>query len=79
MTKNELKNIIEKDIKEIESKNVNGVIFIIQKYCEPYDYLFSVYIKVLHEMNIPVLKLILADSEDNRKVQLQLEAFADAI
>ena len=30
-------------------------------------------------MNIPVLKLILADSEDNRKVQLQLEAFADAI
>lgn len=78
-TQNNFKNIIEKDIKEIESKNVNGVIFIIQKYCEPYDYLFSVYIKVLHEMNIPVLKLILADSEDNRKVQLQLEAFADAI
>ena len=50
-----------------------------QKFCEPYEYLYPVYKKAFAQMNIPVLQLVVNDSEDSGKVQLQIEAFSDMI
>ena len=64
---------------EIEYTGCKGVIFATQKYCEPYDYLFSVYKKALDEKGIPVLQVQMADSTDGSGKDAALEAFADII
>lgn len=71
--------IVNKDLEEIKKKSVKGVIFVTQKYCEAYDYLYSVYKSALDIMGIPVIQIIINDTEDSRKVTLALEAFADII
>lgn len=78
-TQNSFKDIVGVDIKEIVSKEVRGVIFVMQKYCEPYEYLFSVYKSELDSLGIPVLKLSLSGTEDDGKASLALEAFADTL
>ncbi len=78
-TQDNFRQILSADMEEIERKQVNGVIFVTQKYCEPYDYLFSVYQKMLGQKGIAVTKLTLSDSADVRKAGLTLEAFADVI
>ena len=71
--------VLFEDLKEIKQKEVEGVIYITQKYCESYDYMFSIYKKMLDENGIPVLRVILTDSTDNRKTEAILEAFADSL
>ena len=71
--------IISRDLEEINDKGIRGVIFATQKYCEPYDYLFSVYKKALDEQCIPVLQVQLSDSMDAGAHAFALEAFADII
>lgn len=78
-TQNDFREIIASDMQEIEGKNVQAIIFITQKFCEPYDYLYSVYKKALDEKGIPSLKLSFTDSEDSKKAELMLEAFADTL
>lgn len=78
-TQNNFSCILEDDLQEIRHKNVQGVIFATQKYCEPYDYLFSVYKKILNEQGIPVLRIVMSDSTDNRKLEFAVEAFADIL
>lgn len=78
-TQNNFDAILKEDIKEIRQKEVQGVIFVTQKFCEPYDYLFSVYKKMLDEQGIPVLRLVLADSTDHREAVFAIEAFADIL
>lgn len=78
-TQNNFKQILNYDLAEIKENNVDAVIYITQKYCEPYDYLYSVYRKHLDELQIPVLKLSMTDSEDNRKTALAVEAFSESI
>lgn len=78
-TQNNFLDILAADLAEIKRKQVRGVIYISQKYCEPYDYLFFVYKKMLDNNNIPVLHLSLADSADSRKSEFSIEAFADMI
>ena len=70
---------IKSDIEEIRNKGCRGVIYATQKYCEPYDYLFSVYKKALDEKGIPVLQVQMADSTDGSGKDAALEAFADII
>ena len=70
---------IKSDLEEIREKGCRGVIFATQKYCEPYDYLFSVYKKALDEQGIPVLQVQMADSTDGNGKASALEAFADII
>lgn len=72
-------SLINHDLDFINKKRVDAVIFITQKYCEPYDYLYSVYKKKLDENDIPSLKITLNDSQDDRKVNLMLEAFAGTL
>ena len=55
------------------------MIYATQKYCEPYDYLFSAYKKALDEKGIPVLQVQMADSTDGSGKDAALEAFADII
>ena len=78
-TQNEFNNILKSDINEIKNKSAKGVIFITQKYCEPYDYLYSIYKAELEALGVEVLRLSLNSTEDDRKVALALEAFADIL
>lgn len=78
-TQNRFEKILLDDLEEIKQKEVKGVIYITQKYCEPYDYMFSVYKKMLDKKGIPVLRVTLTDSTDNRKIEAILEAFADIL
>lgn len=70
---------VKSDLNEIGKKGCKGVIFATQKYCEPYDYLFSVYKKALDEQGIPVLQVQMTDSTDGSGKMAALEAFADII
>lgn len=78
-TQNDFQDMIKNDILEMKSKNVKAVIFVTQKYCEPYDYLFSVYKKILDEMGILSLQIQLINSEDERKAELSIASFADIL
>lgn len=78
-TQNDFQQIVKDDLAEICQKNIKGVIFITQKFCEPYDYLFFVYQKALAEINVPVLHLVGNNTRDYPNVKLMIEAFADKI
>lgn len=78
-TQNSFRTIIESDIEEIRRKDVKGVIYITQKYCEAYDYLYSVYKKAVEDAGLSILHISLNDTEDDMKAGLALEAFADII
>ncbi len=78
-TQNSFRSILDSDRDEMIKKSVKGVIFITQKYCEPYDYLFSAYKSMADDLGLKVLKLTFNDSEDSRKADLSIEAFADTL
>ena len=78
-TQNAMKQILAEDLEEIRQKEIEGVIFLTQKYCEPYDFLYAVYKKALEGRSIPVLKISLSDTGDADKAELMLEAFADTL
>lgn len=78
-TQNSFREIMKSDMEEIRRKGVRGVIFVTQKYCEPYDYLYSVYKEVTEGMGVDMLKLSLNDTEDGSKAALAVEAFADTL
>lgn len=78
-TQNDFQGILHEDLEEIKSKGVRGVIFVTQKYCEPYDYLYSVYKKALDGLSVPALRLALTDSTDGRRFDAAIETFADIL
>lgn len=58
---------------------MRGVIFVTQKFCEPYDYLYYVYKKQLDKLQIPMLHLVLSSSTDAKVFEASLEAFSDIL
>lgn len=78
-TQNDFESILMSDLDEIMQKEIQGVVYITQKYCEPYDYMYSVYKKMLDENNIPVLRISLTDSTDSKVSEAAIEAFADIL
>lgn len=78
-TQNNFGEILEHDLREIRKKKACGVIFLTQKYCEPYDYLYSVYERRFREDGIKSLKISLSSSDDYKKSELAIEAFSDMI
>lgn len=78
-TQNNFDAILREDLEEIKAKQVRGVLFVTQKFCEPYDYLFTAYQRMLEEQHIPVLRLVMSGSMDERVFEASLEAFADMI
>ncbi len=78
-SRNDFDSIINQILIEIQKKELRGVVFIMQKYCEPYDYLYAAMKKELDIRGIPSMILRLSDSEDDQKASLSLEAFAEMI
>lgn len=78
-TQDNFAGILSGDLEEIKRKQIQGVVLVTQKYCEPYDYLYSVYKKRLDGLGIPALQIRRADSTDRRKMEAAIEAFADLI
>ena len=78
-SQNNFREIITRDLSEMEQKNAQGVVFVTQKYCEPYDYLYAVYKKELDLRGISSVKIALDHSEDPGKALLLLETFADTL
>ena len=70
--------ILKEDRDELLQKQVRGVIFLTQKYCEPYDYLFPAYKRMLDEMGIPVLRVTETGS-DAENAALTIETFAELL
>ena len=66
---------MEYDFKKIRDKQALGIIMVVQKYCEPYEFLYSVFKKKSDKAGIPIIKINIADSKDINKAKLQLEAF----
>lgn len=71
--------ILCKDREEIMQKQVQGVIFVTQKYCEPYDYLFPAYQRMLEEAGVKVLRVTVTGCQDGKEAALSLETFADML
>ncbi len=78
-TQNAFKRIIADDFDEISRKDVKGIIFLTQKYCEPYDYLYSIYKAEADHREIPTIQLSLNNTQDDGKAALLIEAFSDTI
>ena len=78
-TQNSFKDIVERDFEEIKEKDVRGIIFLTQKYCEAYDYLYYVYKAEADIRGIPLIQIAMSDTQDKGKASLLLEAFADTI
>ena len=78
-TQDDMQTAIQKDLDEIQEKGVNGVIFVTQKFCEPYNYYYFLFRKELEKRNIPSLQIELSDSEDFGKTELEVEAFSDLL
>ncbi len=68
-----------RDLSAINSQGGKGVIFVMQKYCEAYDYFYYRIKSALDESGIPSIQISLSDSQDEGKARLQIEAFADMI
>lgn len=77
-TQNNFSAILREDRAELLQKGVEGVIYVTQKYCEPYDFLFPVYRKMLDEMGIRCLRLTVTGTETTGAV-LAIETFADML
>lgn len=78
-TQDNFRAVINRDLEYIACRNVKGVVFVTQKYCEPYDYLYSVYKSILDDRGIPNIKICLSDSENPGKAELMAETFADML
>lgn len=78
-TQSNFAEILKLDYEEIKRKDIRGVIFITQKYCEPYDYLFTCYKRMLDDCKIPALRLILSDTKNNKRADMAIESFADIL
>lgn len=78
-TQNNFRIILKDNIDKIKAKKTDGIIYISQKYCEPYDFLYSVYKKAADEIDVPILKITLTDTEDNSKIDMLTETFANML
>lgn len=70
--------ILKADRDELLRKQVQGVILLTQKYCEPYDYLFPAYKRMLDGLGIPVLRVTETGS-GAENAALAIETFADLL
>ena len=78
-TQNEYESQISRTLLELKLKNCKGVLIITQKYCEPYDYYYSVLKKALDDEGIPSLKLELDGSLDQNLHESEFSAFASML
>ena len=78
-TQNSYSDRIKETMEEIGKKGCRGVLVVTQKYCEPYDYYYSVLKKALDDEGIPSLKIELDGSLDQNLHESELGAFASML
>ena len=78
-TQNSYSDRIKETIEEIGKKGCMGVLVVTQRFCEPYDYYYSVLKKALDDAGIPSLKLELDGSLDQNLHEAELGAFASML
>ncbi|MCR5615565.1 MAG: 2-hydroxyacyl-CoA dehydratase family protein [Saccharofermentans sp.] len=78
-TQNDFEAQIARTILQIRIMECKGVLIITQKYCEPYDYYYSVLKKTLDDEGIPSLKIELDGSLDQNLHESELGAFASML
>ncbi len=78
-TQNGFKSLIDSCLNDIKKKDAKGVVFATQKYCEPYDYLYSVMKEIFEGQGINTVQITMNGTEDIGKARLGLEAFSDTI
>ena len=78
-TQNDFEAQIARTILQIRIMECKGVLIITQKYCEPYDYYYSVLKKALDDEGIPSLKIELDGSLDQNMHESELGAFASML
>ena len=78
-TQNSYSDRIKETMEEIGKKGCRGVLVVTQKYCEPYDYYYSVLKQALDDAGIPSLKLELDGSLDQNLHEAELGAFASML
>lgn len=78
-TQNDFEAQIARTILQIRIMECKGVLIITQKYCEPYDYYYSVLKKALDDEGIPSLKIELDGSLDQNLHESELGAFASML
>jgi len=78
-TQNDFEAQIARTILQIRIMECKGVLIITQKYCEPYDYYYSVLKKALDNEGIPSLKIELDGSLDQNLHESELGAFASML
>ena len=78
-TQNDFEAQIARTILQIRIMECKGVLILTQKYCEPYDYYYSVLKKALNDAGIPSLKIELDGSLDQNLHESELGAFASML
>ena len=78
-TQNSYSDRIKETMEEIGKKGCRGVLVVTQKFCEPYDYYYSVLKKALDDAGIPSLKLELDGSLDQNLHDAELGAFTSML
>lgn len=78
-TQNNFEKIIQTDLKEIETKKVDAVVFATQNYCEAYDFLYVPYRKELEKRGIPSVKISFTNHGGANNLSLIVEAFAESV
>ena len=78
-TQNSYSDRIMETMEEIGKKGCRGVLVVTQRFCEPYDYYYSVLKKALDDAGIPSLKLELDGSLDQNLHEAELGAFASML
>jgi benzoyl-CoA reductase/2-hydroxyglutaryl-CoA dehydratase subunit BcrC/BadD/HgdB len=79
-TLNNFKRMVSLVMEEIRTKNIRGVIFIHQMFCEPYEYVYPYLLKKIQECGIPVLKLQIENSSNNYgNIETKIETFSNVV
>ncbi len=78
-TQNDYEAQIARTLLQVRLMECRGVLIITQKYCEPYDYYYSVLKKALDDAGIPSLKIELDGSLDQNLHESELGAFASML
>lgn len=78
-TQDDFSTVLARDMEEIRERGAKGVVFLIQKYCEAYDYLYYIYKRELDRLGIPVLRLSVSGTVNMQVRALALETFADML
>lgn len=79
-TLNNFRRMIDIIIEEIRAKKIQGVIFIYQMFCEPYEYVYPALCKCIKAADVPLLKLQIENTMNQyENIQTRIETFMNCL